>query len=161
MCIHVYTMRTCTCAYTHTHIYNKHLINLRYWIILSFDAFVFVVSPLKVKSNVRFDLLKDCKSSITQDPVSLISSKTTCFRTSADHGTLSYEELQSLDDIELANVVIFGNRSFRPLQHQACTASLAKRDCFVLMPTGGGKSLCYQVSFLSLLKYFTTLPQWE
>lgn len=46
--------------------------------------------------------------------------------------TLSYEELQALDDIELANVVIFGNKNFRPLQHQACKASLGKRDCFVL-----------------------------
>jgi len=53
--------------------------------------------------------------------------------------------LKALDDIELANVVIFGNKSLRPLQHQACKAALAKQDSFILMPTGGGKSLCYQV----------------
>lgn len=94
--------------------------------------------------------LKDHKSSTTQGPASSVFNKIACSRSSNDeHGTLSYEELQALDDIELANVVIFGNRNFRPLQHQACKASVAKRDCFVLMPTGGGKSLCYQVSFLS------------
>lgn len=60
--------------------------------------------------------------------------------------TLTHDELQKLDDFELANVVVFGNRIFRPLQHQACRAFVANRDCFVLMPTGGGKSLCYQVS---------------
>jgi len=65
-------------------------------------------------------------------------------------GTLSYEELQALDDFELANIVIFGNKSFRPLQHQACKAFVHKQDCFILMPTGGGKSLCYQVTVFQL-----------
>ncbi|KAJ6305988.1 hypothetical protein OIU78_021336 [Salix suchowensis] len=55
---------------------------------------------------------------------------------------------RSLDcksSITQANVVIFGNKKFRPLQHQACKAFVAKQDCFILMPTGGGKSLCYQL----------------
>ena len=38
----------------------------------------------------------------------------------------------------------WGFRSLRPLQEQAIRASLSNRDSLVVLPTGGGKSLCYQ-----------------
>lgn len=40
---------------------------------------------------------------------------------------------------------IFGFRSFRPNQEEIVRALLGGRDLFAVMPTGGGKSLCYQL----------------
>ncbi len=40
---------------------------------------------------------------------------------------------------------VWGYREFRPLQEEAIRAGLEQRDSLLVMPTGGGKSLCYQV----------------
>ncbi len=39
----------------------------------------------------------------------------------------------------------FGLASFRPGQREAVQAALDRRDSLIVMPTGGGKSLCYQL----------------
>ena len=46
---------------------------------------------------------------------------------------------------QLAARLIFGHASLRPKQDEAVRAALSGHDCFVLLPTGGGKSLCYQL----------------
>jgi ATP-dependent DNA helicase RecQ len=54
--------------------------------------------------------------------------------------------------MSLADVLeqYWGYSSFRPLQREAMDAVLAHRDSIVVLPTGGGKSLCFQAPALLL-----------
>ncbi len=54
-----------------------------------------------------------------------------------------------MSDLDLILRTTFGYSSFRPLQREICEAALAGRDVFALLPTGGGKSLCFQLPALA------------
>jgi ATP-dependent DNA helicase RecQ len=56
--------------------------------------------------------------------------------------------LFSVPDLLHTLKTTFGYSAFRPLQREIMEASLAGKDVFALLPTGGGKSLCFQIPAL-------------
>src|SRR5229473_1660437 len=48
------------------------------------------------------------------------------------------------DDMQSVIEKTWGFRTLRPLQEQAIQAVLEGRDSLMVLPTGGGRSLCYQ-----------------
>ncbi|UQZ88388.1 DNA helicase RecQ [Deltaproteobacteria bacterium Smac51] len=57
------------------------------------------------------------------------------------------ESVRTVDDLTVNGILadVFGFDSFRPHQREIVEALLSGRDVFAIMPTGGGKSLCYQL----------------
>jgi ATP-dependent DNA helicase RecQ len=54
----------------------------------------------------------------------------------------------SSSSLEAVLARYWGFDGFRPLQREAMDAILAGRDSLVVMPTGGGKSVCFQAPVL-------------
>src|SRR5438552_5104781 len=63
----------------------------------------------------------------------------------------------TLADARAALTQHFGYPAFRPGQESAVESVLAGRDTLVVLPTGGGKSLCFQVPALMLPKLTVVL----
>ena len=54
---------------------------------------------------------------------------------------------------------IFGFPGFRPGQEEIVNAVLAGRNTLAIMPTGGGKSLCFQLP--ALARYYRDGHEWK
>ena len=66
----------------------------------------------------------------------------------AADGRLPRVPVASSEDVDGALAELFGFPGFRPGQREAVEAARAGRDVLVVMPTGSGKSLCYQLPAL-------------
>ena len=92
----------------------------------------------------------DCKEVVSGSPTQLKTSIKTIF----DHGSeFTGKTYDFSDRVNIAFKNVFGLKKWRKNQQEAINASLLKLDCFILMPTGGGKSLCYQLPALIELAF--------
>jgi ATP-dependent helicase YprA (DUF1998 family) len=83
---------------------------------------------------------------------SLLSSRSSHLHTNAQSQSDSkmapsqqgFQSTTSGDPVSSALKKYFGHSAFRPFQREIVEAVLGGRDCLAVMPTGSGKSLCYQ-----------------
>ncbi|MCP2730299.1 RecQ family ATP-dependent DNA helicase [Limnofasciculus baicalensis] len=61
---------------------------------------------------------------------------------------MKYSAITSWDDVRVEFKKIWGYEDFRPPQGEIVRSLLDKRDALIVLPTGGGKSICFQLPAL-------------
>lgn len=75
----------------------------------------------------------------------MVCSHDACSVITDDLETNTYRDQMAMPDLLTTLRKYWGYDSFRPLQERIVTSLIGGNDVCVVMPTGGGKSLCYQL----------------
>ncbi|KAI1698015.1 DEAD/DEAH box helicase domain-containing protein [Ditylenchus destructor] len=95
--------------------------------------------------NQQISLLKQQKSSLLSKKNNLERQLNTCHDTFQDTTEWESEKHPWSDGLRNSLRHTFGLSDYRPLQLSAMNIVLSGLDCLLIMSTGGGKSLCYQL----------------
>lgn len=104
----------------------------------------------QIESLLERQQFLQSRKELIQSQISLCSGLDThesCSSVQKDDNSQNWSEnnFSWSERVETAREDVFKLKNFRPLQLECINATMAGSDCILIMPTGGGKSLCFQL----------------